>query len=62
MGRTVLVGEKGVGMVSLLQDHYCIPHVAVYKVDPEVGSTCRTSLNHLNRHTTERTVLIKDTL
>ena len=35
----VAVGAAGVDKVSLLQDHYCIPHVAVYKVDLEIGST-----------------------
>ena len=35
----VTVGESGVGSVSLLQNHYFIPHVMVYKVYPEVDPT-----------------------
>ena len=31
----VAVWEEGVGKFYLLRDHYCIPHVLVYKVDPE---------------------------
>ena len=33
------LGQWGVRKVFLLQNYYCILHVAVYKVDPEVGPT-----------------------
>ena len=35
----VTVRAAGVGGFYLLQGHYSIPHVVVYKVDPEFGST-----------------------
>ena len=35
----VTVVTAGVGMVALLQDHYCIPHMAAYEVNLEVVPT-----------------------
>ena len=35
----VAPGVLQVGVVSLLQDHYHVPHVAVHEVDPEGGPT-----------------------
>ena len=34
----------GVGAVPFLQNHYRVPHMAVQKVDPEVGARCRPPL------------------
>ena len=33
----VALGSPGVILVTLLQDHYCVLHLAVRKVNPEVG-------------------------
>ena len=33
----VTLGEPGVRSVNLLQYNYCVPHVAVRKLKPEVG-------------------------
>ena len=33
-------GASGVESVTLLQYRKCVPHVAVYKMDPEVGPAC----------------------
>ena len=35
--KNVTLGARGVGLVFLLQDKYCVPRVAVRKVNPEVG-------------------------
>ena len=37
----VALGAPGAGSVTLLQDHNCILHVAMCKVNPEVGPTGR---------------------
>ena len=34
----VALGAPGVGSVTLLQDHYCVPHMTVRKVNREVGA------------------------
>ena len=39
--KDVALGAPGLGSVSLLQDHNCIPHVAVCKMNLEVGTTRR---------------------
>ena len=36
-------------MVSFLQDHNCVLHVAVHKVNPEVGPVCLSSPTPLHR-------------
>ena len=43
----VALGEPGVGLVTLLQDHNCILHVVVCKVNPEVGPTQRPTQSPL---------------
>ena len=35
-------------MVTLLQDHNCVPHVVVRKVNPEVGPASRSPLAPLH--------------
>ena len=35
--KNVTLGAHGVRSVPLLQDNYCVPRVAVRKVNPEVG-------------------------
>ena len=37
--KNVALGAPGIGLVALLQDQNCILHVAVCKVNPEVGPT-----------------------
>ena len=32
--------ELGVGLITLLQYHKCVPHVVVHKTDSEVSPTC----------------------
>ena len=39
----VALGATRVGSVTLLQDQNCILHVAVCKVNPEVGTTQRST-------------------
>ena len=36
----VTLGTSGVGSVALFQYHNCVPHMAVQKVNPEVGLVC----------------------
>ena len=42
----VALRTPGLGEVALLQDHNCIPHVAVFKVNTEVGLTRRPPPRH----------------
>ena len=35
--KQVTSGAPGVGLVPYLQDHYCVPHMAVPKMNLEVG-------------------------
>ena len=42
-------GAYGVGPVPLLQDHKCVPHVIVNKVNPDVGPVHFSSLTPLHR-------------
>ena len=47
--KNVTLGAPGVHVLSLLQDHYCVPCVAVCKVNPEVGPIDKPSQEHLYR-------------
>ena len=35
--KNVALGAPGVGLIALIQDHNCVPHMEVCKVNPEVG-------------------------
>ena len=35
--KNVALGALGVGLVTLLHDQYCVLHMEVHKVNPEVG-------------------------
>ena len=45
--KNVAFRASRVGSVTLLQDHMCIPHVVVQKMDPEVGPDHRVLLTPL---------------
>ena len=45
----VTLGAPGVWLVPLLQDHYCVLHLVVRKVNPEVGPILSPSQAHLYR-------------
>ena len=44
----VTIGTYEVGMIEILQDNNFVPHVAVCKMNPEVGPVCRSSQTPLN--------------
>ena len=54
--------SSGLGEVALLQNHYCALHVAVHKMDTEVGVHCRPPLTVPTGNPMDPSAPGKDTL